>query len=192
MATQPSKLHNNHEAKDYFSLGPNFVITVNDPKPNADSSAVFSKYAFTKENNQHNEVFNESGSYKILNDKGIEIAAGNKGSDGNVDICITGLGGDIWITATSTGAVKIKAHTVMIEAGEDLDLKAGRNINLNAGSGRIALKADKIDQIAINGNAVLENFPVRAFSLSHISDAVKDLTQGKDLLSSILSSVGIG
>jgi hypothetical protein len=190
--SKPSKLNNNYEAKDYISLGPNFAITVNDPVPNADSNATFSIYSFTKENNQHNQIFNESGSYKILNDKGIEIAAGNKGSDGNVDICITGLGGDIWITATSTGAVKIKAHTVMIEAGEDLDLKAGRNINLNAGSGRIAFKADKIDQIAINGNAVLENFPVRAFSLSHISDAVKDLTQGKDLLSSILSSVGIG
>ena len=80
----------------------------------------------------------------------------------------------------------------MIEAGEDLDLKAGRNLNLEAGSGRIAFKADKIDEIAMNGNAILENFVVRAFSLSHISDAVKDLSQGKDLLSSIISSVGVG
>ena len=62
MATQPSKLHNNHEAKDYFSLGPNFVITVNDPKPNADSSAVFSKYAFTKENNHLH-----TGTYALSN-----------------------------------------------------------------------------------------------------------------------------
>jgi hypothetical protein len=180
----------NYEARDYISIGPNFVITTNDPRPNANSSAVFHKYAYTKENNQHNEILNESGSYHILNDKGIEIAAGNKGSDG-VDICITGQGGDIWITATSTGAVKIRAHTIMIEANEDLDLKAGRNINLNAGSGRIKLEADKIDEIAVNGNAVTNNFLMRAFSLAHNYDAVSQIAQGQDLLSSILGSVGV-
>jgi hypothetical protein len=190
MKKTASKL--NYEAKDYISIGPNFAITTNDPKTNADSSSVFNIYSFSKENNQHLQSFNQSGSYKILNDKGIEIAAGKKGSDGNVDICITGQGGDIWITATSTGAVKIKAHTIMIEAGEDLDLKAGRNINLNAGSGRIKLEADKIDEIAINGNAVTNNFLVRAFSLAHNYDAVSQIAKGQDLLSSILGSVGVG
>lgn len=189
---QASILHNNYEAKDYISLGPNFTITVNDPVPNADSSAVFSMYSFTKEQNRYYEYFNESGSYKILNDKGIEIAAGSKGSDGNVDICITGLGGDIWITATSNGAVKIKAKTVMVEAVEDLDLKAGRNINLNAGSGRIAMQADKIDQIASNGSAVSENFTMRAFSLAHAKDAVEDLARDSNVILALLSSVGVG
>ena len=182
----------NFEASDYISVGSKFLIRTNNPVPNADSNLVFDIYSFTKENNQHNQIFNESGSYKILNDKGIEIAAGNKGSDGNIDICITGMGGDICITAMSNGAIKIKAHTVMIEAGEDLDLKAGRNINLNAGTGRISLKADKIDQIGMNGNAISETFTARAFSLSHVSDVVKNLTVGQDLLGSILNSVGIG
>jgi hypothetical protein len=181
----------NYEAKDFISVGPNFVITTNDPRPNADSSSIFNIYSFTKENNQHLQTFNESGSYKILNDRGIEISAGKKGSEGDVDICITGQGGDITITATSTGAVKIRAHTVMIEAGEDLDLKAGRNVNINAGSGRIKLEADKIDEIAINGNAVTNNFLVRAFSLAHNYDAVSQIAQGQDLLSSILGSVGV-
>lgn len=181
----------NYEARDYLSLGPNFVITTNDPRANANSSAVFHKYAYTKENNQNNEIFNESGSYHILNDRGIEISAGKKGSDGNVDICIHGQGGDITITAMSNGAVKIKAHTVMIEANEDLDLKAGRNINLNAGSGRIKLEADKIDEIAVNGNSVTNNFLMRAFSLAHNLDQVQQISQGQDLLVSLLKSVGI-
>lgn len=181
----------NYEARDYISIGPNFVITTNDPRPNANSSAVFHKYAYTKENNQHNEILNESGSYHILNDKGIEITAGKKGSNGNVDICITGQGGDITITAMSNGTVKIKAHNIMIEANEDLDLKAGRNINLNAGSGRIKLEADKIDEIAVNGNAVTNNFLMRAFCLAHNYDAVCQIKQGQDLLSSILGSVGV-
>jgi hypothetical protein len=180
----------NNEAKDFISLGPNFTITVNDPKPNADSSAVFSVYSFTKENNQYYEYFNESGSYKILNDKGIEIAAGNKGSDGNVDICITGLGGDIWITAMSNGAVKIKAKTVMIEAVEDLDLKAGRNINLDAGSGRIALQADKVDAISMSGSAISNDFATKAFVLAHIKDVVEDLAKDDPLLAA-LSSLGV-
>lgn len=180
----------NYEARDYLSLGPNFVITTNDPRPTADAPAVFHTYSFTKENNQHNQVFTESGSYKILNDKGIEIVAGNKGSDG-VDICIIGKGGDITITAMTNGAVKIKAKTVMIEATEDLDLKAGRNINLDAGSGRIALKADKIDEVSMGGNAVNNNFLMRAFSLAHNYDTVSQISQGQDLLSSILSAAGV-
>lgn len=181
----------NYEAKDFISVGPNFVITTNDPQTNADSSSVFNIYSFTKENNQHLQTFNESGSYKILNDRGIEIAAGKKGSEGDVDICIHGQGGDITITATSTGAIKIRAHTIMIEANEDLDLKAGRNINLNAGSGRIKLEADKIDEIAVNGNAVTNNFLMRAFCLAHNLDQVQQISQGQDLLVSLLKSVGI-
>lgn len=189
MADNTGKL--NYEARDYLSLGPNFVITTNDPRDAADAPSIYHIYSFTKENNQHNQAFTESGSYKILNDKGIEIVAGNKGSDGNVDICITGKGGDIVITAMTNGAVKIKAKTVMIEATEDLDLKAGRNINLDAGSGRIALKADKIDEISMGGNAVNNNFLMRAFSLAHNYDTVSQISQGQDLLSSILSAAGV-
>lgn len=55
----------------------------------SDSSSVYNIYSYTKDNDVHLESFNESGAYKILNDKGIEIVAGKKGSEGNVDICIT-------------------------------------------------------------------------------------------------------
>lgn len=158
----------NYEARDYISIGPNFVITTNDPRKTADSSSVYNLYSYTHENNQHLQTFNESGAYKILNDRGIEIVAGNKGSDGDVDICITGMGGDVNITAMSDGTVKIKAKTIMIEALEDLDLKAGRNINATSGSGRIIMTANKIDKVAFSGNDVLDTFGKLAFSLSPV------------------------
>lgn len=66
------------------------------------------------------------------------------------------------------GAVKIKAKTVMIESLEDLDLKAGRNVNISAGSGRILMKANKIDEVALTGNAINDTFGKRAFMLSPV------------------------
>jgi hypothetical protein len=155
--------HRNYEARDYITIGPKFRIDTNNPQQGSDGQSVYQLYSWTDDYNVHLQTFNESGSFKILNDKGIEIVAGNKGSNGNVDICLTGMGGDICITAMSNGAVKIKAKTIMIEALEDLDLKAGRNINATSGSGRIIMKANKIDQVALTGNAIQNTFGKRVF-----------------------------
>jgi hypothetical protein len=179
-----------YEARDFISIGPNFRITTNDPTMGADSSSVYNIYSYTKDNDVHLESFNESGAYKIMNDKGIEIVAGKKGSNGNVDICITGMGGDINITAMKDGTVKIKAKTVMIESLEDLDLKAGRNVNITSGSGRILMKANKIDQVALTGNAILNTFGKRAFALSPVgAEYIDDVFLGGIDVTGALSSV---
>lgn len=154
-----------YQSKSFESIGPNFVRTINDPRAAADSPSIANEYAFTEDGYQFYRTFNESGSYQLFNDGGIEIVAGKKGSNGDVDINIRGSGGDICITATSTGIVKIKGHSVIIEASEDLDLKAGRNVNITSGSGRIIMKGNKIDQLAFTGNAVHDTFGKRAFSL---------------------------
>lgn len=184
----------NYEAKDYISVGPKFRITTNDPLMGSDGSSVYQMYAFTNDNDVHLQTFTETGSYKILNDKGIEIVAGNRGSDGNVDICLTGMGGDICITAMSNGTVKIKGKTIMIEAVEDLDMKAGRNINLVSGAGRIIQKANKIDQVALTGNSILDTFGKRAFSLSPVgNEYISDVfVGGLDVLGAVSSIVGVG
>jgi hypothetical protein len=184
----------NYEAKDYISIGPNFRITTNDPMIGSDGSSVYSLYAWTKGGNDvHLQSFTETGAFRMLNDKGIEIVAGNTGSDGNVDICLTGMGGDICITAMSNGTVKIKGKTIMIEAVEDLDLKAGRNINLVSGAGRIIQKANKIDQVALTGNAILDTFGKRAFALSPVgAEYIDDVfLGGLDVLGAVSSFVGI-
>ena len=184
----------NYEARDYISLGPKFRITTNDPLMGADGSSVYHMYAYTNDYNVHLQTFTETGAYKLLNDRGIEIVAGNRGSDGNVDICLTGLGGDICITAMSNGTVKIKGKTVMIEAVEDLDLKAGRNINATSGSGRIIMKANKIDQVALTGNAILDTFGKRAFALSPVgNEYITDVfVGGLDVIGAVSSIVGVG
>jgi cation transport ATPase len=45
----------------------------------------------------------------------------------------------------------------MIDADEDVDIKAGRNITLDSGSGRILLKANKADCDALTGNLTPKN-----------------------------------
>lgn len=184
----------NYEARDYISVGPKFRITTNDPLMGGDGTSVYQMYAYTNDNDVHLQTFTETGSYKILNDKGIEIVAGNTGSAGSVDICLTGLGGDICITAMSNGTVKIKGKTIMIEAVEDLDMKAGRNINLMSGSGRIIQKANKIDQVALTGNAIFDTFGKRAFSLSPVgNEYITDVfVGGLDVAGAIKTIVGVG
>jgi hypothetical protein len=54
----------------------------------------------------------------------------------------------------------------MIQADEDVDIKAGRNINLNASNGRILLKSNKADCNALVGNlaeATTGSFVQRVF-----------------------------
>ena len=155
----------NYEARLYETWGPKCRFDVNNPDIGIDGKSVYQLYAFNDDNDKHLETFNETGSYKILNDRGIEIAAGAKGSEGNVDICITGTGGDVWITAMKNGTVKIKGKNIMIEALEDVDIKAGRNINLTNGSGRIVLKANKIDMETFSGNiSGAQSFTAKAFA----------------------------
>ena len=156
----------NYEARLFETWGPKFRIDVNNPDNGVDGKSVYQLYAFNDDNDVHLETFNESGAYRIFNDRGIEIAGGAKGSDGNVDICITGVGGgDVWITAMQNGTVKIKGKNIMVEALEDVDLKAGRNLNLTSGSGRIVLKGNKIDRDTFSGNlSGVLSFTARAYA----------------------------
>lgn len=155
----------NYEARLYETWGPQCRIDVNNPDIGLDGKCVYQLYAFNDDNDIHLEAFTETGSYKLINDRGIEIAAGAKGSEGNVDICITGTGGDVWITAMKNGTVKIKGKNIMIEALEDVDIKAGRNLNLTSGCGRIVLSGNKIDRDTFSGNlSGALSFTAKAFA----------------------------
>jgi hypothetical protein len=157
--------HRNYEARQYETWGPKVRWDVNVPESGVDGHSVYQLYAFNDNNDIHLETFNESGAFRIINDRGIEIVAGEKGSDGNVDICITGSGGDVWITAMQNGTVKIKGKNIMVEGVEDVDIKAGRNLNLLAGSGRITMVANKIDKDTFSGNlSGAQSFVSRAYA----------------------------
>ena len=62
--------------------------------------------------------------------------------------------GDVCITAEKNGRVRIRPQNIMIDADEDVDIKAGRNITLDSGSGRVLIKANKADCKALTGNLV--------------------------------------
>lgn len=153
-----------YEARDLLSLGPQFRIDVNEPIPGSDGISVYKLYSYNDSNDVNLMAFTDSGSFKLYNDRSIEIIAGEKNSGKSVDIVIAGVNGDITITAMSNGAVRIKGKNIQIEASEDIDLKAGRNITMNAGSGRILQKANKIDQVGLTGNAVQNTFGARCFA----------------------------
>lgn len=153
-----------YEARDFLSLGPQFRIDVNEPISGSDGISVYKLYSYNDSNDVNLMAFTNSGSFKLYNDRSIEIIAGEKNSGKSVDIVIAGVNGDITITAMSNGAVRIKGKNIQIEASEDIDLKAGRNITMNAGSGRILQKANKIDQVGLTGNAVQNTFGARCFA----------------------------
>ena len=144
----------NWESRDIFSLGPKFRIDVNNPQMGGDGTDVYMMYGITDNKDVSVTGLTEGGTYKIYNDKSVELVGGVKGTEGGVDIVIAGMNGDITITAMKNGSVRIKGANIMIHADEDVDIKAGRNITMSAGSGRILQNANKIDAVALAGNII--------------------------------------
>lgn len=151
MAERPNQ---NWESRDIFSLGPKFRIDMNNPQMGCDGTDVYMMYATNDNKDISITGLTEGGTYKVYNDKSVELIGGVKGTEGGVDIVIAGMNGDITITAMKNGSVRIKGANIMIKADEDVDIDAGRNINLNAGSGRILLNANKADVKALAGNLI--------------------------------------
>lgn len=183
MSERPNQ---NWEARDIFSLGPKFRIDLNNPQMGCNGTDVYSFYSITDNKDVSVTGLTEGGTYKIYNDKSVELIGGVKGVEGGVDIVIAGMNGDITITAMKNGSVRIKGANIMIHADEDVDIKAGRNITMSSGSGRILQKANKIDAIALAGNVIESttgSFVSRIFDSSFV---------GVDFLQSAGAITGIG
>ena len=85
------------------------------------------------------------------------------------------------------GAIRIKGKNVVVEAVEDLDMKAGRNINLNAGSGRVLLNCNKADIEGLTGTLIekiTSTFGMEVFKGSFVGAVlIKDaFTVGKSFI----------
>lgn len=165
----------NWEARQIDSRGPNFRIDVKNPQVGFNGADLYNFYSFNDNKDVSLLGFSEGGMYRIYNDRYLEIVAGSKSEeDGSIDINIVGLNGDVCITAARNGRVRIKAKNVMIEAAEDLDLKAGRNVTVKSGSGRILMDGNKIDKKALTGNAIEKSFGMKIFANSFVgADIVK-------------------
>ena len=150
MGTRPNE---NWEARTIDSRSPKFRIDVANPEMGAEGADVYKIYAVTDNNDVNLCSLSEGGTYKIHNDKSLEIVAGMTNTEGGVDIVIAGMKGDVLITAMRDGQVKIKGANIAIQADEDIDLIAGRNININ-GKAKVLLKGNKVHADGLMGNLV--------------------------------------
>lgn len=194
MADRPNQ---NWEARQIDTRGPNFRIDVKNPQMGFDGADLYNFYSTNDSKDVNLVGFTEGGRYRIYSDRVVEIVSGSKNDeDGTIDINIVGLNGDVCITAARNGRVRIKAKNVMIDAAEDLDLKAGRNITLNASSGRILLKGNKADVEALTGNLVPKTFGQKVFQSSFVGKDIVDKVFKNPLpfisgpAGTVLSSIG--
>lgn len=169
----------NWEARDILSLGPKFRIDTNNPQIGDDGADIYNLYAVNSSKDISLVGLSEGGTQRLYSDRNIEIIAGAKNKETGVDIIITGKNGDVVVTAERTGKVKIKGLNIMIEADEDVDIKAGRNINLKSGSGRVLLRGNKVDALGLTGNLIDDGFGVSSFLGSFV---------GGDILGSVFSA----
>lgn len=112
---------------------------------------VYNIYAVTDNKDVCLTGLSEGGLYKIYNDHSIEIVAGQKSKSTGVDIMICGKNGDICITAEKNGSVRIRGSKIVIDADENLELKAGKDINVKVG-GRFLIKGNEASCDALTGN----------------------------------------
>ena len=151
MAERPVQ---NTEARKYISWGPKVRMDFCNSQMNGDGTNVYTLYGFTDDQDVHLQMFNESGIFHMHNDRAIELVAGSKNAPGDVDFEIVGMNGDINITCLKNGAVRIKAQSIELQADEDINIEAGRNLNLVSKNGRTRLDGNAVDVDGNEGNLV--------------------------------------
>ena len=172
MAERPNQ---NYEQRDILSLGPKFRIDTNNPQMGERGTNVFLQYAVTDDNCRQFSSLDESGAFRVHNEKDIEIVSGRK-LKGDVGIQIATLKGSIEITCEGDGNILIKGSNIVVEAREDISLKAGRNISLSA-SQTVNLRGNKVQASGQTGNIMkaighvtggVGSFVQRAFSKTQV------------------------
>ena len=143
----------NWECRTIDTRSPSFRIDVCNPQMGSDGTNVYMMYSVTDNKDVNLLALTQGGTYQIHNDKTLDITAGMTNNEGAVDIKISSGKGDICITANRNGQVKIKGSSIVIQADEDLDLSAGRNICIN-GKNRCRTKGNDISVDGIVGNLI--------------------------------------
>ena len=142
----------NWERRVLQSWGSNFRMDINNPQSTLGGAEVYSFYGVTDDEDVNIFGLQQNGIFKVYNDKGIEIIGGAKAEGDGVDILIAGKNGDVVINADKNGRVKIRGKNIMIQADEDVDITGGRNVTLNAGSGRVLVKGNTLEKDGLKGN----------------------------------------
>ena len=114
------------------SFSPNVRLDTGNPQMGQNGSDVYNLYANTESGDKSVIGMTEGGITHVYGDRTIEIVGGEMNPEGSVDIFITGLHGSIVINALENGDVCIKGRNIHMEAKEDITIKAGNNIKIQA------------------------------------------------------------
>lgn len=181
-----AELQKNYNRRVIDCRGPHFRIDSGHPQVGACGAEVFKIYA----TNDNDDVFlidhTQGGLSRIAADKTLEIRAGDKNQPGKIDIRISAANGNISLNADN-GSVNVKAKNVMVKADQDLDLNAGRNVNITAGSGRVHLKANTVSASGKRGNLIHKTFGLNMFASSYVPNNILQAAFGADAAVNVLT-----
>ena len=181
-----AELQKNYNRRVIDCRGPHFRIDSGHPQVGACGAEVFKIYA----TNDNDDVFlidhTQGGLSRIAADKTLEIRAGDKNQPGKIDIRISAANGNISLNADN-GSVNVKAKNIMVKADQDLDLNAGRNVNITGGSGRIMLKANTVAASGKRGNLIHKTFGLKMFAGSYVPNNILQAAFGADAAVNVLT-----
>lgn len=167
--------------RQLISFNPNFRIDTANPQMGLSGTDVYKIYGVTDTgDNQSSISLSSGGLFSIYNDQTIQISGGAKNPEGREDVVIIGNNGNVSISAN--GMIRLYATNIMIEAEEDIHFKAGRNITMMSGDGRVMLKGQRVDLKGTSGNipSLLNmDFTSRIFSGSFVgADFITNAVSG--------------
>ena len=157
-------MSNNWARRKVISYTPEFRIDVNNPTNGFLGAGVYEHYAHTDSGDISLCGMNQAGVYHIYNDQTIEIiGGGGKNNDrGGVDVVISGMKGSVIISAMQNGDVRINGNNIILEAKQDIVMKAGGNLTADIGK-KIDLEAKEAYCDALHSygpNAIATETPV--------------------------------
>ena len=135
-------MSNNWARRKIISYTPEYRVDVNNPTNGFLGAGVYEHYAHTDTGDISLAGMNQAGVYHIYNDQTIEIiGSGGKNNDrGGVDVVISGMKGSVVISAMQNGDVRINGNNIILEAKQDIVMKAGGNLTADIGK-KIDLEA---------------------------------------------------
>ena len=113
------------------SYGPTFRIDINNPQMGYGGADVYRMYGVTKDNKKSSIGLDQNGKLKINSDASIEIVAGEEGQDKGEDILLHSRRGNVTITTSRNGTVRVSGAHIIVDSAGDLTLQASNEINLN-------------------------------------------------------------
>ena len=189
----------NWERRILQSFGSNFRLDVSNPQKTVGGEDVYNFYSVTDEEKVCLMGQQQDGIWRLYNDDKVEIVGGAKVVEDGVCVTIVGKNGDVVINADNNGRVRVRGQNIMIQADEDVNITAGRNVNIKSGSGRVLLSGNTLEKDGLKGNLldpekqfawrVFEGTGLPAGSFSSLLSPFGGIT---DLAGSIVGGAGFG